>query len=364
MYKTLFIRRQYGYTYSVKLLMQKSYNVFFICLILVSSLLFSFPVNADEISNRSVQVTSGIPLALTTQTIRYTTPSTSTLGSIEFQYCSNSPFTGTPCVAPVGFDISGVVLTGQTNNIGFTVDIINSSASRVVLTRIPASATVGPNTYTFSNVVNPSTPNGTVYISIAQFGSTDASGPRGDNGAVAFAINGGFNVGAFVPPFLVFCAGITVSLNCSDATGSLVSFGELSTTQTKFASSQFSGATNDPTGYSVIISGQTMTAGNQIIPPLFTNNFSIVGFGQFGINLRSNTVPSVGADPAGAGSAIINAPYAFPNQFRFVNGEQLVNSTLPTDYNLHTVSYIVNISISERPGYYASTMTFIATAAF
>jgi hypothetical protein len=196
------------------------------------------------------------------------------------------------------------------------------------------------------------------------YGSTDATGPRGDNGAVAFAITGAFRVGAYVPPYLIFCAAITVALDCSTANGLLINFGELSKIETKTATSQFSGATNDPTGYSVAISGQTMTAGNQIIPPLSVTSASTIGTSQFGINLRSNTVPSVGADPSGAGTAIVNGSYAIPNQYKFANGDQLVASTLSTDYNLHTVSYIVNIDNGQLPGYYATTLTYIATAAF
>lgn len=203
-----------------------------------------------------------------------------------------------------------------------------------------------------------------MYVRIAHYASIDLTGPRGDNGAVAFSISGGFNVGGYVPPYLIFCAAITVSLDCSSTNGSLISFGELLPTQTKASTSQFSGATNDPTGYSVSLTGQTMTAGNLVIPPLASNAGSIVGVSQFGINLRSNTVPAVGAEPSGAGTAFVNGAYNVPNQFRFVNGEQLVNSVLPTDYNLHTVSYIVNVSSSQQPGYYATTMTYIATAAF
>jgi hypothetical protein len=321
-------------------------------------------VRAAELDTRSLQTTSSIALAITNHVFTYNVPSTSTLGSIEFEYCSNSPFIGTACTAPAGLDLSGIILTSQTTNTGFSVDILNSTANKIALTRAAVNGTLGTSSYTFANIVNPSTPNETVYVRISHYGSTDTSGPRGDNGAVAFSISGGFNVGGYVPPYLVFCAAITVSLDCTTTTGSLISFGELLSTQTKASTSQFSGATNDPTGYSVSLTGQTMTAGNLIIPPLSSNSGSIVGSGQFGINLRSNTVPVVGAEPSGAGTAFVNGVYNIPNQYRFVNGEQLVNSTLPTDYNLHTVSYIVNVSSAQQPGYYATTMTFIATAAF
>jgi hypothetical protein len=175
---------------------------------------------------------------------------------------------------------------------------------------------------------------------------------------------GGFSVGAYVPPFLIFCAGVTVAQNCSNITGVLVPFGELSSTQTKTATSQFSGATNDPGGYSVFISGQTMTAGNQAISAMATNAPNSTGIAQFGLNLRANASPVVGAEPTGPGTATIASNYNTPNQFRFVNGELLASSNTSTNYNVHTVSYIVNVPSSQSSGYYATTLTYIATAAF
>lgn len=333
-------------------------------LLLVVPVFISSHSYAAEISNRSVSSTSAIPSAQASQTFTFNVINSSTIGSIEFEHCANSPFIGAPCVAPTGFSALAATLSAQSTNTGFTIDIINSSINRTVLTRVAASGIPGATSYTFANIINSSVSNQTTYVRIALFSSTDGTGPRGDSGAVAYATVGAFSVGAYVPPYLIFCAAVTVALDCSSSTGLLISFGELSSSATKAATSQFSGATNDPTGYSVSIAGQTMTAGNQAIPPMSSNAGSSIGSGQFGINLRSNGVPSVGADPTGAGTAAVNAPYNTPNQYRFVNGEQLTNTTLPTDYNLHTVSYIVNISSSQSPGYYATTMTYIATAAF
>ncbi len=338
----------------------------FLVVTLFTGVLFSVvqPVRAAELDTRSVQITSAIPSATTSQVFSFNVPSTSTVGSIEFEYCSNSPFIGTACTVPAGMNAAGAALVGQTNNVGFTLDLINTTSNRIVLTRPASSSITGMSSYTFDTVVNSSTANQTIYVRIALFGSVDATGPRGDNGAVAFAITGAFRVGAYVPPYLIFCAAITVALDCSTTNGLLINFGELSKIETKTATSQFSGATNDPTGYSVAISGQTMTAGNQIIPPLSVVTPSAIGVSQFGINLRSNTVPSVGAEPSGAGTAAVNGSYAVPNQYKFANGEQLVSSPISTDYNLHTVSYIVNIETGQQPGYYATTLTYIATAAF
>lgn len=349
---------------NVKIYTKKAVYVLQAILLAALPLLFTGVGQAAELGNRSVAISTAIPSAQANQIFTFSIPSAAVLGSIKFEQCDNSPFIGAPCSAPVGLSLSSATLSSQTTNTGFTIDIINSSINSIVLTRIPGAATLGVSTYAFSGITNSSTPNQTIYVRLSTYASVDATGPANEKGAVAYAILGGFSVGAFVPPFLIFCAAVTVSLNCGSTTGSLIAFGELSTTSANTATSQFSGATNDPAGYSVIVSGQTMTAGNQIIPPLSSNAASSIGTSQFGLNLRQNTVPSVGADQSGSGTAVANANYNTPNVFRFVNGEQLVNSAISTDYNLHTVSYLVNISTAQQPGYYATTLTYIATAAF
>lgn len=332
--------------------------------ILCALLLPVSETNAAELGNRSVSISTSIPAAQSTQVFTFSVPNTSILGSIVFEHCDNSPLYSVACNAPSGLSLITATLTSETTNTGFAIDIVNSSANKIVLTRIPGAATIGVSSYTFDGVVNSNVPNQTNYVRISTHASIDGSGARTNEGAVAYAITGSFSVGAFVPPYLIFCAAVTVALDCSSTSGVLMSLGELSTSQTKTATSQFSGATNDFTGYSVSIIGQTMTAGNQIIPSLASQTASSTGVSQFGINLRQNTSPFVGADPSGVGTAYVNASYDIPNVYMFNNGDQLVSSTISTDYNLHTVSYIVNISSSQQPGYYATTLTYVATAAF
>ncbi len=317
-----------------------------------------------ELTSRSVINSSSVPSAVVSQVISFSMTTLTNIGSIELEQCDNSPLIGTACSPPTGMSLSAAILTAQTNNAGFTIDIINSTVNKIVLTRVPAMAVAGQNTYSFSTITNPSMGNQTVFIRLSTYASTNASGPRIDTGAVAYSTQGVFIVGAYVPPFLVFCAAVTVALNCSSASGSLISLGELSITQAKSATSQFSGATNDPLGFAVYIIGQTMTAGNQAIPPLLSPTGSSVGVSQFGINLRSNSIPSVGANPTGSGASVANPNYNVSNAYTFNNGDQLTNSPISTDFNLQTVSYVVNIAKAQAPGYYATTVTYLAVAAF
>lgn len=340
-------------------------SMLILLVLFVAPLLVSLRVSAaTTITFRSVTVSSSVPSAVISETFNFNLSLTTPIGSMAFEHCSNSPLPEQPCTPPTGYDSTSRSLTSQTNNTGFTVDAGSSTANRIVITRPLAAGALGATTFGFTNITNTSMPSQTIFVRVSTYASIDGTGVPIDQGSSAYATQGGFSVGAYVPPFLIFCVGITVGAQCSSATGSLISFGELSTSQAKTGTSQFSGATNDFTGYSVFYDGFTMTAGNQAIPALASGGASTPGTSQFGFNLRSNTIPSVGAAQSGAGTSVINANYNIQNIFRMATGEQLTNSTLPTDFNITTVSYLVNISSSQEPGYYATTLTFTAVASF
>lgn len=316
------------------------------------------------ISYRTVLINTAVPGAIISETFSFSLASTAAIGSISFEHCDNSPLPQVPCNAPAGYTATSSNLSSQSNNTGFTFDPVNTTANRIVITRLPAAGVLGTTSFVFTNVHNTTASGQTVYTRVSTYASIDGTGAAIDAGSMAYATQGGFSVGAYVPPFLIFCVGITVGNHCTTSNGSLIEFGELSATQPKFATSQFSGATNDPGGYQVFVDGHTMTAGNQIIPALDSGGASTPGTGQFGFNLSINSNPSVGANQTGVGTSVVTSNYNQPNIFRMAAGDLLTNSTTSTDFNVTTVSYIVNISTSQSPGSYATTLAYIATAAF
>lgn len=332
---------------------------------LVALLSISLPSFASQMQNRSVTLGSSLPGASTQHLFNFDIGTTSNIASLSFEYCSNSPLLETACVAPIGLDSTALSLTGQTTNLGFSYDSVNSTANRVVLTRPSTPAILGTSSYTLDNIVNPTLTNNTTYVRIASYASADASGAYIDEGAVAFSTGpSSFNVGAFVPPYLTFCVGQTVDLNCSSVGGVFVDFGEFSSFSTSTATTQFSAATNDASGYNVFLYGQTLTSGNTIINPLSTTGGSVVGQSQFGFNLRNNTNPTVGATPSGPGTGVVSANYNLQNSFRFSNSELVAYSSLPTEFTRFTVSYIANVPEDQAPGIYATTLTYLAVASF
>lgn len=352
-------------TAKLKLILRQLLPHTLVLLLVFSSVIVAVQqASALELTTRSVRVSSAQPGAPTQHLFTFTVPSTATIGSIAFEYCTNSPLDYVPCVAPVGLDVTSGVLSSQTGNTGFSISGPDTTANRLVLTRAASAGSIGSSTYTVTNIINPTTAAQTSFVRLATFASTDGSGPANDIGAVAFATNNAFEVTAYVPPFLTFCVGVFVTLNCNSVTGTKVDVGELESGLTATANLQFSGATNDPTGFTTYLNGYTMTSGNNIIPGLASNAGSIVGTSQFGLNLRSNTIPAGGLDPVGAGTSAATAGYDTPNSFRFVNGEAITNSPISTDFKLFTATYIINVADSQAPGVYATTMTFTAVAAF
>lgn len=318
-------------------------------------------VGAASLTNKSVTLGDSKQGAITSNLFKFTLPSYSNIGSIEFEYCDNTPFPGNFCSAPIGLSVENAVLSAQTGETGFTID--TTTANKLVISRPSVAGTTIPVSYTFDNIVNPSEPNLPVYVRISTFASDDASGARSDTGAVVFSTSRNITVSGYVPPYLIFCVGVTVETNCSSSSGDLLNFGELNTSQTRALTSQYSGSTNDPGGYTTTLSGVTMTSGNNIIPAMTTQDVSRAGAGQFGMNLRANSSPGIGSDPSGPGSSAPVASQAAPNRYIFQNGI-ISGSSVATDYKKFTASYIVNVANGQRPGVYSTTLTYISTAAF
>ena len=326
--------------------------------------LFFMPVaHADQLNSRSVTVNNPRPNEFSDQLFTFSYPQNTSIGSLVFEYCDNSALLGSPCNPPTGFDVSAATLDFQTGVTGFGIHP-NTTANRMVLSRPASNGGPGLAQYLFGNVKNHNTANDTVYVRIYVLPSTDGTGPYTDGGAVAYSTSESITVGAYVPPFLLFCVGVTVQLDCTSTSGNFIDLNELQPTLTSAGTSQYAGATNDESGYTVSIFGTTMTSGNNVIPALTTAGASIPGVSQFGINLRDNSSPDVGSDVIGPGTSIPKPGYNTPNSFKFKPGEIISSSPVSTSYDRFTVSYIVNVSQDQPPGIYNSTFTYIAVASF
>lgn len=334
-----------------------------VALLLQAASPFAVFVSASNVLDRSVQLETARPSDVGRHRVSFTITDFATpVGSLRFEYCQNDPIIGSPCVPPVGFDISGSTLINESGETGFSID--SATANEIVLGRTAVLPTAGPVSYEIDGVVNPST-LGSFYTRLYTYQTEDGTGPAVQSGGVAMSTNVDVNLEAEVPPYLTFCLAITISVfECSSATSFFTNFGEFSTASTSTATSQMIAATNAGGGYSIRVNGTTLTSGNNVIPALTTQTASQPGVSQFGMNLRSNTVPSVGENTSGPGAAVPRPAYNVVNQYRFVPNEVVAGSPIASDFRKFTSSYIVNVSEDQAPGIYTTTISYLALANF
>lgn len=333
-------------------------------LITVLLCLFIPPVQVDaaQLSPRSLYIADGREGAATSHKFgfNYVTSGTA-IGVLEFLYC-DSPIETVPCVAPVGIDASGATLASQSGENGFS--IASTSSNSIVLIRaasIPNTAQA--STYSFNNVVNPSTANRSFYARIHTY--TNIGDPSYvDFGSIVNSTIAKVLLQGEVPPILKFCVGVNIVGDCDSADGNLVDLGVLDPTYAGVGTSQMQVATNAEFGVAIAMYGTTMTSGNQTLPALTVPTASAPGNSQFGINLRQNSSPQVGEEPRGTGVVFPAAGYDVSNRFKYVSGDVVAIGSVPTEPQTLTVSYLANTSPSQMPGVYNATMTFVCTGLF
>ncbi len=354
--------------------------------VLLISLLPLQSVQADQIVNRSLTLQAGsedggsAPGGEVNHFFEFEVPTTSTaIGSIEFLYCTTASGT---CDMPDGLDTTEAALGTEEGLTGWSID--NSDNGSPYLTRDPATEpTDGELAYQLQDIINPENTNETFFVRISTYESDDTSGSPVDEGTVAASTATEIELVGVMPESLIFCTGETIDINndipdCSTATDGNVSFNQLfSATDTATATSQMAATTNADNGYIITVNGSTLTSGTNEIDPMDTVDESTVGSGQFGMNLRENTLassdPEVGDDvtPAPNGDDLRGQPapdYDQVDFFKFESGDTVAasdnNGAGPTNSQLFTKSYIVNVPGSQAAGTYTTTLTYIATATY
>lgn len=333
-------------------------------LIGVGLLVSLLPVYGNQpLSTRTLSLSGVTPSQVVSYQVSFSIDEPDDVGSVKLTFCSDSPLEGQPCTAPNGFDLSAATLTLQNGLIDMS--IASATANEMILSRTatPIAAPLAV-IFTLNNVTNPSG-QGSYYLRVSTHGSSDGSGPRISYGGLAYSIAEPISISAEVPPYLLFCSAVTVNgLDCDNTVGNYINFGNLSSAHSSSAQSQFLAATNAANGYGVTVSGTTLVSGNNIIGALASPDISRPQTSQFGINLRANSDPAVGANVTGPGTGNPLAPYNTANYFTYHSGDQVALSSGVEDFRKYTVSYLINISTDQPSGVYASTLNYTATANF
>lgn len=313
----------------------------------------------------------------------FTVPTTGNVGSIKFEYCTTASVA--TCVMPTGLKTDATnptTLSAQSGATGFT--LVNTTNGAPYITRTAASVTGGTVlSYTLSAVTNPTTTAQTFFVRMTTYTAASLGGSVVDTGSVAAATTNQITLTGTMPESLIFCVGATVSTtagipDCSTATAGNVTFNQLfSPTDTATATSQMAASTNAVAGYSITVNGVTLTSGANTIPAMGTSTTGVRGTGQFGLNLKLNTTSTstiavgieVAASPNGTslrGQA--STGYDTVDSFKFVTGDSVAKSDNtvagPTNAQIFTASYIVNVAGNQASGTYTTTLTYICTGTF
>lgn len=343
---------------------------------------------AAQITLRSLTLQAGAsdggskPGGVVNHQFTFTIPTSGNIGSIKFEYCTIASGT---CDVPTGLVTTAATLGTQTGANGFT--IVNTTNGAPYITRTAAAVT-GPQAVTYqllgiTNPTNVAPATQTFYVRITTYTLAALGGTATDAGVVAATTATQIVLTGIMPESLIFCAGATIQLtsgipDCSKVTTGAVSFNQLfSPTDTATATSQMAASTNANSGYSITVNGPTLTNGSNTVLAMPTQGISVRGTSQFGLNLKLNTVATstvpVGAEVTEASNGTTLRGQAFTgyntvDQFKFTSGEAVAKSDNggagPTNSQIFTVSYIVNVPGSQAAGTYTTTLTYICTATF
>lgn len=342
---------------------------------------------AAQITNRSLTLQAGAggdggseAGGVVNHLFSFTLPTTGTVGSIKFEYCTTASVAA--CVTPTGLSTTSATLGAETGATGFS--IVNTTNGAPYLTRTAAGIT-GPLavTYRLDSVTNPTAVNQSFFVRISTYASTDTTGASTDTGSVTASTAEPIVLTGTMPESLIFCTGATIATtsgipDCTTATAGSIAFNQLfSPTDTATAQSQMAASTNASFGYVITVNGSTLTSGVNTIDPVTTPTASTKGVGQFGMNLVLNTTASstvaVGANvaPAPDGVDLKGEPttdYNTADLFKFNSGDTIASSTNgglgPTNSQIFTVGYIVNVPGNQTAGTYTTTLTYICTPTF
>jgi len=343
-------------------------------------------VSAAQITARSLTLVAGVtdggskPLGVVNHLFNFTVPGGApTIGSIQFLYCTTAAGT---CTMPGGLVTTSATLNSQTGATGFTM--VNSTNGAPYITR--SAAAIGSNTpvsYQLNTVTNPTLANTSFYVRISTFTSTTATTGSTDTGVVAASTANEIVLTGTMPESLIFCTGAAISStsgipDCTTATSGAITFNQLfSPTDTASAVSQMAASTNSLSGYVITVNGAPLTSGSTTIPNLGSATVPAKGNSQFGMNLVANTTavsnPAVGSliTPTSNGTTLKGQPltgYNTADTFKFTTGDTVANSAAsgagPTNPQIYTASYIVNVAGGQLAGTYTTTLTYICTTTF
>jgi hypothetical protein len=181
----------------------------------------------------------------------------------------------------------------------------------------------------------------------------------GQTSGTAYRAFAGFNTTD--EPFLEFVV-----------TADSIDLGYLDTSAASTATGTFYVRAWQASGYAVRTASDPPTnssGSNHQLTPLAVPTGSTPGTEQFGINLKNNATPDVGAEPLQVpdntfsfGTAATG--YDTADSYKYVKGDIIAQSTQSSSVTIYTISYLFNISDITPSGEYTFNHVLVATGTY
>lgn len=337
--------------------MRKSFSVICILLLLVGYFtLFFGTAKAATITSVTDVLSRAKKNTLSNHTITFTTPTGVAAGEtiiITFP----TDFTGEVAIDYTDVDLYSVTertLAAAADGATWGAVFSDSGGTRNRLTLTSATGTVAAGAVVVIEIGTNATEGGagnkqiTNATTAGSFTVPITSGSA-DSGSLALAIadQDQVTVTATVDPYLAFAV-----------TDAAVALGTLSRTEIKTDTAEMTAATNSASGYSITVSGATLTnaALNTITIIGGTHAASNPGNEQFGMRIA-----------AAAGNGAPVDPYDDVAQYAYdgvAAPDQVATSAGTSVTTTFTITYMANISDITEPGAYGATHTYVCTGNF
>ncbi len=148
------------------------------------------------------------------------------------------------------------------------------------------------------------------------------------------------------------------------ATGGNHDLGTLDIDRTAVATTQVSVRAFMASGYVMQITGESPSQGSHRLVNLTTPSTSHQGAEQFGVNLRDNSAPDVGANTEQIPSSEFSFgkpadDYDTPDLFKYINGDIVAGSDRSSGETVYTISMIINVSNVTPGGKYTGAYSAV-----
>ncbi len=308
----------------------------------------------DVLSTNKIGVVANHTITFTTptgvaagETITVTFPAGWTMGSVDYADMdvsddgSDLTLAATASGSTWGAAVSGQVIT-------FTSGTGTIGASSVIEIQIGTNAASGVNQITNSS----STGSHTIAI----------GGTQADSGSLAVAL--------VTDPQVDVTANVDESLTLALSATS-INFGTLTSSATGSGTMTLTVNTNASSGYNITYQATALTHTNATDTiAAYSSAASSAGTEGWGINLKNNATPNVGAEPAstaGSGTPTPAANYNTADTFHIVTSGTttgLASAAGTAQDDVYTVSYVANVSAVTESGDYSGTIDYQIYATF